>query len=68
MGKKIECKIEEVELLDDKGRYVPSVQATCGECGEMSESFGRSEKSIKRCMVLLNEDCGQGNYYVPEEE
>jgi hypothetical protein len=45
------------------------VKVTCGECGHVEMSFGTSDKSIRRCLVLLKENCplGKRNYYTVEE-
>jgi hypothetical protein len=60
--------IEEVELEGDYGP-IDSVEAACTRCGHVTESFGTSEASIRRCLVLLREECpnGESNFYVAEE-
>lgn len=65
---KIKCSIDEIYLENDNGYDVDSVSATCSKCGHTTESFGTSESSINRCLVLLNEECpeGENNFY--EEE
>lgn len=64
---KVECSIEEVTLEGDHGD-VPSVKATCSKCDHETESFGTHEGSIKRCLVLMNEECprGEDNFYVED--
>lgn len=75
---KLRCEIDYIDL--DKGtstRFgqehmpghtstVPSVRATCPRCGHCEESFGTSDQSIKRSLVLLREHCpnSEKNYYV----
>lgn len=46
----------------------PGVCATCSECDHETESFGTSDRSIKRCLVLMREECplGEENFYVEE--
>lgn len=65
----IRCSVEETELEGDRG-LVPSVVATCSRCDHQTESFGTSEASIKRCLVLLREGCpmGERNFYVDEND
>jgi hypothetical protein len=65
---KIECEVEEVELKNDHGREVPGVRVTCGECEHSTESFGTGSVSIRRCFVLLREECPNSgdNYYVTD--
>jgi hypothetical protein len=66
---KVECEINPVEIEGDHGP-VKSVQATCGRCSHTTESFGEGENSIKRCLVLLREECprAEQNFYVTEDE
>jgi hypothetical protein len=63
-------EIEEVDLENEQGRTVQGVRATCSKCGHSTESFGTGEKSRKRCLVLLREECPEGeeNFYVDEDE
>jgi hypothetical protein len=66
---KIECEIEEVLLENDHGLEIESIRATCSKCGHIVESFGTSGRSVKRCLVLMKEECPEGeeNYYVDQE-
>jgi hypothetical protein len=64
---RIVLEFEEVTLADDDGRMVPGVRATCPECDECEESFGRGPKSRMRCLMRLKENCDQGHYYVDPE-
>lgn len=66
---KVECTIEDCKIETEDGRKVSGVVATCTRCGHATESFGTGENSIKRCLVLLREECPEGeeNYYVEEE-
>lgn len=70
MMARVLCKIDEVELENDNGHMIDGVEATCSKCGHSTESFGTSETSVKRCLVLLREECPEGeeNYYVNEDE
>lgn len=66
----IRCGIEETELENDSGRVIDGVEATCSRCGHTTESFGTGEGSIRRCLVLMREECprGETNYYVSEDD
>jgi hypothetical protein len=66
---RISCTVEEMELEGDYGE-VPSVCATCSRCGHTTESYGDSDASIRRCLVLMRQECPQGesNYYVNNYE
>jgi hypothetical protein len=65
---RVTCAIDEIELDGDLGS-VPSVCATCSRCNHETESFGTSEASIARCLVLMREECPEGetNFYVDED-
>jgi len=65
---RVECEVEEVDVPKENGRTIPGVRVTCGECGHSTESFGTGDGSIKRCLILLREECprNEKNYYVTE--
>lgn len=56
------CDIEEVETADG----YEGVEATCSRCGHTEESNGTGEGSVKRCLVMLRENCpnNESNFYV----
>ena len=62
--------ITDIELENDRGYLIDSVEAECSRCGHTTESFGTGEASIKRCLVLLREECprGESNFYIEEDE
>lgn len=64
------CEVEEVELENDSGRSIGGVCVTCPRCGWETESFGTGEGSVRRCLVLLREECPRGeyNYYEVDDE
>lgn len=68
MGRRVECEIEHITLKSSRGKDVDSVRAICPECGHSTESFGTGPGSVKRCLVLLSEECpeGEDNFYVEE--
>lgn len=66
---RVECSVEETDLVNDQGRKVRGVRVSCGQCGHETESFGTTERSITRCLMLLKEECpnaAKGNFYVTE--
>lgn len=67
---RVEVSIEEVVLQSEEGRDVDGVCARCSRCDHETESFGTSEKSVKRCLVLLREECpnDENNFYVDDNE
>lgn len=65
---KVRCEVEEDDI-EEGGKELPGVRVTCGRCSATAESFGTEEKSVKRCLVLLRENCsnGESNFYVVED-
>ena len=63
---RVEVEVDETELENDEGRDVPGVIAHCERCDHETESFGTSDRSVRRCLVLLREECplGEQNFYV----
>ena len=62
---RVETTTTEIELDGDYGQ-VESVEVTCGRCGHSEQSYGTDESSVRRCAILLRENCarGENNYYV----
>jgi len=62
---KVECEVAEVDLENEDGKEVLGVCVTCSRCDHQTHSFGTGEASVKRCLVLLREECpnGENNYY-----
>ena len=67
---RVPVEIEEVVLQSEEGRDVDGVIARCSRCDHETESFGTSDRSIKRCLALLREECpeGEDNFYVDDSE
>lgn len=65
---RVECEVN-YETIEENGRKGDGVIVTCGDCGICTQSFGTSERSVKRCLVLLKDQCptGDSNYYVAPE-
>jgi len=71
MSERIECAVEEIEMESElTGRLQDGVRVTCKRCGHFVEVFGTSERSIKRGLVTLREECPEGeeNFYVDEDD
>ncbi len=66
---KVRCAVESVGLDNDEGHDVDGVLVTCSRCAHSEESYGTSEASVRRCLVLLRENCprGERNFYVADE-
>lgn len=61
----VPCTVEQVEIENDEGRLIESVEVTCGRCGRKEQSFGTSDRSVRRCAILLRENCDRDeeNFY-----
>jgi len=66
---RVPVDIDEIEIDTPEGLR-DGVCATCQRCGHETESFGTSERSVKRCLALLRTECPEGeqNFYVNAEE
>ena len=66
---RVHCSVEQTELENDEGRPIDGVEATCSRCQHTTQSFGTGDASRKRCLVLLREECpeGEDNFYVDED-
>lgn len=64
---RVKCEVEEVTLEGDCGE-VEGVCVRCGRCDHEVEVFGTSARSVRRGLMMLREDCPQGedNYYTAE--
>lgn len=67
---RITCEIWEEDQYGDNGGWIPGVRARCSRCGHETEAFGTDEPSIKRCLVMLREECpeGESNFYVRDDD
>jgi hypothetical protein len=65
---KVTTTIAYVDLDGDHGS-VEGVEVTCDRCGHSEESFGTGDASLKRCALLLRENCprNEKNYYELDE-
>ena len=61
---RVECGVTYDE--EDGREYV---EVTCGRCGHSVRSWGDSDSSVRRCLVLLREECpeGENNFYIAED-
>ncbi len=66
----VHCTVEEVDLENDSGHEQPGVRVTCSRCDHTVESFGTGTPSLRRCAVLLRNEClrEERNFYVVEEK
>lgn len=67
---RVSVEIEQVILVNEDDRDVDGIVARCSRCDHETESFGTSERSVKRCLALLRDECpnDENNFYVDESE
>jgi hypothetical protein len=67
---KVLCEIDYISRRGDHGQSIPSVCATCTRCQNEVKSYGDGQASIDRCLVVMREECpnGEKNYYVEDPE
>lgn len=65
----VHCTVEMIYLTGDHGE-IRSVRVTCDRCGHEVTSYGRSDRSVRRCLALLREECpdDEENYYVADDD
>lgn len=57
MAEAIWCSIEEIDKDNDYGYPQEAICATCPLCKHEVEIFGRENKSIKRALAAMREEC-----------
>lgn len=67
---RIRCAIEECDLEDDAGREVAGIRATCSRCDHETTAYGTGERSVRRALVAMREECpeDESNYYAADED
>jgi hypothetical protein len=67
---RVKCKVVEDTDENDNGVEVECTIVTCLRCDHVTQSFGTSEASVKRCLALMREECpgDEENFYVSEDD
>lgn len=62
---RVACEVSETEE-----REQPAVSAECSRCGHTTTSLGTTERSVKRCLALMRDECprDERNFYVEESD
>lgn len=65
---RVRCTILEVKVKDRNGKMADGTRAECMHCDHTTESVGRDEKSIKRCLAEMHRTCpmDENNFYVED--
>ena len=66
---KIPCSVHFTELENDDGQLIDAVSATCSRCDHETYSFGTSDRSVRRCLVLMRKECPEheNNFYTSND-
>ena len=69
MGRKIDCEVQAAEV-EFNGQLIDGVEVTCTNCGHVETAGGTSERSVKRCLAMMRENCPEDeeNYYVVDDD
>jgi hypothetical protein len=61
---KVKADVSQIELEGEHGP-VDGVEVQCSRCNHSTQSFGTGGDSIRRCLVLLREECprNENNFY-----
>jgi hypothetical protein len=64
----VTCSIDYCELENDDGRAIDSVSVTCSRCDHETQSYGDSSASVRRCLLLMRDECprGERNWYIAD--
>lgn len=67
---KVLCELQHIMLTNDKGLQIDSVRVSCSRCGYETETYGRGENSIMRCVAMLHDECPEeeDNFYEIDDE
>lgn len=67
---RVECEINFTQAKNDSGRMQDCTTATCSDCGHTTKSWGTGSGSVKRCLMLMKEECprGENNFYIGDVE
>ena len=65
---RVVCEINYEQDTNDFGREADCVRAICSRCGHETTSWGDSDSSVKRCLVVMREECpnNEKNFYVSD--
>ena len=65
---RIACSVQTIDLDLDDGDTVEGIRTTCNRCDHRTESFGTSDRSVRRCFALMRQQCPRdgNNFYVAE--
>ena len=51
------CSLTESTCTNNQGRQINSVVLKCSKCGHYTESWGDSDTSIERALLMMAKEC-----------
>lgn len=69
-GPTVACDVDFTSRENDNGFPQDCVVVTCSECDHSEQSWGHGERSVRRCLALMAENCPHDakNFYVLSDE
>jgi hypothetical protein len=65
------CVIDNTYAENEREFDQECVVAECSACGHQEQSWGHGDKSVRRCLVLMGQNCPEGrsdNFYILESD
>lgn len=65
----VECEIHRL-MLPNGDRDTAGIRAICTRCDHETESFGTRGASVRRCLLLMRQECprSEENFYKADDE
>ena len=66
----VKCVVDYTYQENESGNEQECVVVECGKCEHSERSWGHGDKSVRRCLVLMGQNCpdGDGNFYAIDED
>ncbi len=66
----VKCAVDYTYQENESGNEQECVVVECSECERTEQSWGHGDKSVRRCLVLMGENCPEGgdNFYILERD
>lgn len=66
----VTCVVDYTYAENEGGNEQECVVVECSECEHSERSWGHGDKSVRRCLVLMGQNCPEGadNFYILERD
>jgi hypothetical protein len=67
---RVETAYRRTTLYNESEKAIPSIEVICSRCKHIVEVYGTSERSVRRGLAMLRDECPfhESNYYYVEDE